>query len=151
TGGALLDLTGTATLSAGGAGTLDSSGGTVNLSGILNNSGLTQTLNGPWNLLSGLVGAKISGGTLNATAAGSLALGASQTATLDGVTLAVDLSLDNASTLTVNNGLTLSGSTVHLIDQGNGVLMTFVGTQSLAGNGQVNFEGLASGNNVRAV
>ncbi len=89
----------------------------VNLTGTLNNTGLTQTFNstiGSWNLDNGT----LNGGTLNAAAGYALV---SEGGTLIGVT--IDGSAGNASPLdmqtntssvTVSGALLLSNSTIHL-------------------------------------
>jgi hypothetical protein len=102
-----------------GLGTYNRTGGTVNLTGTLNNAATTLLLNnttGSWDLLGGTV----NGGTVKATAGNAL-VGTGSTGTLIGVTL--DSSGGNSSPLdmqtntsfaNVSGGLTLSGATLFL-------------------------------------
>ncbi|MCE9591901.1 MAG: Ig-like domain-containing protein [Planctomycetes bacterium] len=123
------------TFATGDIGTLNRTGGTVNLTGVLTNTGATLALNaatGSWNL----VGGTIIGGTVTAT--GGAALTATTSGgTLDGVILSADLNLTTASALvTVTNGLTLNGV---LTLGANYTRAIFSGTQTLGGTGSVVF------------
>jgi RHS repeat-associated protein len=130
-------------------GTFNRSGGTVNLTGTLNNTGTTLALNdttGSWNL----AGGTIRNGTV--TTAGQAQLIATANPTLDGVTLAGDLEINDTQTVTAVNGLTLSNGRVGL--QSNfsnssptALRLSGTGPQTLAGTGQVVFAGGAHGSN----
>ena len=102
-----------------GLGTFNRTGGTVNLTGTLNNTATTLLLNnttGSWNL----VGGTVNGGTVEATAGNAL-VGTTSAGTLIGVTLdagggnASPLDMQtNSSDVSVSGGLTLSGVTLFL-------------------------------------
>jgi hypothetical protein len=122
-------------------GTFQRSGGTVNLTGNLDNTGTTLALDdntGPWQLM---------GGTINrgqVSSAGSARLIVTDRGgTLNGVTLAGRLDIAGVyAGLGVNNGLTLNGGTVNFINQSyiyGGLL--FSGNQTLAGSGTISFQG----------
>jgi hypothetical protein len=120
-------------------GMVNSSGGTVNLTGNLNNAGSTLAFTattGSWNLLGG----KIIGGTVTEAGGAKLTFTGSG-GTLDGVTFNndLDLAMVDGAVATVLNGLTLSGSTVNL---GNAAGSTsgrlfFLDTETLGGTGTV--------------
>jgi hypothetical protein len=126
-----LNLGGTFTLSD--LGTLNRSGGTVNLTGTLDNTATTLVLDsgtGSWNV----AGGTLLGGTVNASDGAQLTFGSG---TLDGVTLNSDLDLTTGSAqVTVLNGLVLNGTAT----LGESGVIDFNGTQTLAGNGQVVFD-----------
>ena len=115
---ATVDLGGSFTVA--GLGAYNRTGGTVNLTGTLNNAGATLLLNnttGSWNL----VGGTVNGGTVKATAGNALVVTGDVGGSLVGVTL--DGSGGNASPLDmqtytsyidVSGGLTLSGATLFL-------------------------------------
>ncbi len=127
-------------------GNFDATGATVNLEGILDNTGNTFTLlsglGGDWNL----VGGTIIGGIISSTDGYKLTFTSSE-ATLDGVTISagtvVDGSIPNNASgkkLTVRNGLVLDGSLlVGAVDGSNSAEVTFRGTQTLSGSGTVTF------------
>jgi hypothetical protein len=129
-------------------GTFNRSGGTVYLSGKLNNAGRTLALNaatGSWILSSFSLPTAINDGTITTT--GGAKLIASPTdfegVTLNGVTLNGDLEVQAAAyssqNVAVTNGLTLNGTlTIKGPTYTNGGL-SFVGTQTLAGTGTVVF------------
>ena len=147
-GSGILNLGGSFT--AADLGSINSSGGIVNLTGTLNNAGSTLTLNattGSWRL----AGGTISGGTI-ATSGGAKLL-ATFSGTLDGVTVNGDLDLvSNSSFLqaTITNGLTLNGTAFVGTPSniGYGSALSFKGTQSLSGTGAVAF-GYANFNTLR--
>ncbi len=138
-------LGGTLTLAA--LGKFSRSGGTVYLAGTLNNTG-TLALNnttGSWEL----AGGTIVGGTI--TTAGTALLEyvseSGTTSTLNAVTLAGELEANGGSSdasLTIVNGLTLDSGLMELI---NIPTVNFNGTQTLAGNGEVLFNGSNNPNN----
>jgi hypothetical protein len=150
-----LETTGNGTLNLGGAfttaalGTMNYLGGTINLTGTLDNSGATLTLDastGSWNVRGGMV----KGGTYSAVDGAALRF-TNSSGTLDGVTWNGDLDLATNPGATVHgvNGLTLNG-TAWL---GNAAGSTsgglyFRGTQTLDGTGTVVF-GTDSGNCLR--
>jgi hypothetical protein len=142
TGTLMLDATGTVnlggTFDTTGIGTVSRTGGTVNLTGQLANTGLTLTLDaakGTWRFLGG----KITGGTV-AQSGGSELLFTSSGGDLDGVTLAngADLTASSAYTY-VDNGLTLHGTA----EIGPNAGFFFLGSneQMLAGDGTIAFNG----------
>ena len=110
----------------------------VNITGTLDNTGSTLTLNattGDWRL-AGIRGT-ILGGTV-ATAGGAKLIGAG--GILDGVQLLGDVDLRGNQLLTVNNGLTLDTQLV--IPESSAIL--FQGTQTLDGVGEVLLTGGAT-------
>ena len=127
-----------AMLTTGNLGTLQSGGGTVNVSGTLDNTGRTLVLTaatGSWTL-----SGTIKGGSV--TEAGGAVLIANG-GTLDGVTLNGDLDLTATNaTLTVKNGLELNGKVTIGASSGNGFnTLYFTGSQTLSGSGTVVFGG----------
>jgi len=127
-------------------GTFNRTGGAVNVTGILNNTGTTLTLNGTtgsWNVGSG---GTIRRGTISATGGASLTVPVSNSATLEGVTLAAGLTVANNATLLVRNGLTLNNAKLTIEGTGNSTSVIFsLGAQTLGGTGEVIFGG--NGNN----
>ena len=124
-----------------GPGKVVSSGGSVDLTGVLDNTGATLTLDattGPYNLRGGT----IQGGTV-ATGGGALLVGTTAGGTLTGVTLAGTLDLTTASNayVAVTGGLTLAGGTVNVGGGTNYGRLQFAGTQALGGTGTVAFAG----------
>lgn len=122
-----------------GLGVFTRTGGVVNLTGTLNNSGSTFTLDattGSWNL----VGGTLRGGTLVQTGGSGFVFANNSNNTFDGVTVDGDLALANASSvLTVLNGLTVNG-VVRVT--GNDSTFGFRNTQTFTGTLE------ATGNNV---
>jgi hypothetical protein len=120
------------------------SGGAVNLTGILENDGSTFTLNsttGSWNL----AGGEIRGGTVTTPGSAQLTLlGTPGSPFLypdgtlaNGVTLQTNLTVSQGASLDISGGLTLVGT---MTDEGGsqqGGSLNFLGTQTLAGTGQV--------------
>jgi hypothetical protein len=122
-------------------GTLTRTGGTVNLTGTLDNTNSTLALDattGPWQLSGGT----ILGGTVTTAGANTL-IGTTNGGKLSGVTLAgtLDLGTNSGSFATVAGGLTLDGGTVLIgSDTGNyGRLEFDGGNQTLGGTGTVVF------------
>ena len=113
------------------------SGGTVNLTGTLTNTGNTFTFNattGTWNLLGGAV----VGGTIAFTDGQTLAVSANTNNRLNGVAITGDLLLNQAnSVVRILNGLSITG-TVRV--SGDGASLAFEGTQTWS-TGTVLFEG----------
>jgi hypothetical protein len=127
-------------------GTFQRSGGTVNLTGTLNNAGNTLVLDattGTWQLQGGT----ISGGAVSETAGAEL-LFTNFGGTLSGVTFNNDLDLTtiNNANATVTNGLTLNNATVNLGDSAGSTLgrLFFQDTQTLGGSGSVLLGGSGS-------
>jgi len=159
--GGKLGVSGTGILNLGGSFTtadtaaLTRSGGTLNIVGVLNNSGPTLALTpatGSWNL----AGGTIAGGTISDTGGALLVIGPSLTGnlgTLSGVTIPLGSTLDasqyNAG-LIVTGGLTLNG-TLDLGAANGSTTGTFIfqGTQTLGGSGTV-LLGASFGNTLRA-
>jgi hypothetical protein len=133
-------------------GTFNRSGGTVNLTGTLNNTNTTLTLDGPgssWVLYNGA----IRGGTLLATNGASLI--ANSSGTLDGVTVNGTLDVGNSINggwLYIQNGLTLNG-TMLVGNPTNGWYgyVNFTQTETLSGNATVNFGNSGCCNALRLV
>jgi hypothetical protein len=127
-------------------GTFNRSGGTVFITGTLDNTGTTLALDattGSWTLGAWNKSGTIKGGTVTATGGAGLLMEPNGGGALNGVTLATDLALDSG-TLDVQNGLTLSNATVRLanpIGQGCSYLL-FEGTQTFGGTGTVRFESI---------
>ena len=125
-------------------GTVQRSGGTIQFTGTLDNTGTSLVLDevtGTWNL----AGGRIVGGAIVGTNGAGLVVTADSV--LDGVTLNADLTVPGGAgcgytrQLTVTNGLVLN-STLTLARYGVGssaVQLTFAGSQTLGGSGQVVF------------
>src|ERR1039458_8049357 len=120
-------------------GVFNRSAGTVNVTGTINNTNTTLTLNaqtGPWVLNGGI----IQGGTITPSSVAPLII---SSGTLDGVTVNgnwdVGASVNGAS-LTVLDGLTNNG-TLQVGNPTNGWygVVSFSGTQTLSGSGTVVF------------
>ena len=132
-----MNLGGTFTLA--NLGAFNRNGGTVNLTGILNNTNTTLTLNaasGPWVLNGGTV----QGGAITETTTNELIV---NNGTLDGVTVNGPLDVGNSvngANLTVLDGLTLNGTMlVGNPTNSNYGYVNFNGTQTLGGSGTVVF------------
>ena len=115
----------------------------VGPSGVLGNSGSTIALDAnTGNLI--LDGGTISGGTVTTADGTEVSIGVdSSSSTMDGVTLDgnLDLTTDGA-TLTILDGLTLNGTaTIGTPTDSLGSTMSFVGSQTLGGTGDVLFQG----------
>jgi hypothetical protein len=122
-----------------GLGALTRTGGTVNVTGTLDNSNATLALDattGPWQLSGGT----ILGGTVTTSGPNTL-IGTTNGGKLSGVTLGgtLDLGTNSGSFATVAGGLTLDGGTVLIgTDTGNyGRLEFDGGSQTLGGTGAV--------------
>ena len=116
-------------------GTFNRTGGTVNLTGTLNNTGLELALNataGSWQLLGGT----ILGGTVSATGGAKL-MGTASGGTLDGVTLNgnLDVTVGNGAYVTAVNGLVLNGTVSIGPTSGYDGRLDFAGSQTLSGTG----------------
>ena len=132
-------------------GTFTHPSSTVNLTGTLDNTGTTLTLDastGSWNLLGG----EILNGTLDETDGASLVMTTSN-GTLDGVTVNgnLDLTRVNGVSLTIMNTLTLNGTMSIGAADGSTYGFVYFGSYEaasamLAGNASVVFGG--SGNNL---
>src|SRR6185312_5551300 len=142
--GGTLDLGGAFTTAQ--LGVVQNNGGTVNLMGTLNNTGATLALTaatGSWNLSGGTV----QSGTITGTGGAALLLSGAG-GTLSGVTVE-GTALEGVpppgttdyTSATITRGLTLNGT----LDLGSGggaptyCHLTFSGTQTLAGSGQIVF------------
>ena len=144
-----VNLGGTFTLAT--LGTFTNTDGTVNLTGTLDNTGTTLTLDGTtgsWNLLGG----EILNGTLDETAGASLVMTTSG-GTLDGVTVNGGLDVTQAwnVNLTILNTLTLNGTMSIGAADGSTYGVVYFGSYEaasamLAGNASVVFGG--NGNNL---
>ena len=129
-----------------GLGTFSRAGGTVNLTGTLNNTAATLALNsatGSWNLLGGTV----SGGTVSDPVVRNWCSPAR--ATLGGVTAAgnLDFASNNDAYAYVTNGLTLSNNATIYVGNAPGTTygyLAFQGTETLGGTGTVLFGGSGS-------
>ncbi len=149
-GTGILNLGGTFSLA--GLGVLNRSGGTVNLNGLLTNTGVTLALNaatGSWNL----AGGSIVGGTVTGSDGAGLSIPENNGAVLDGVSLGADFAA-NGARLTVRNGLSLlSNAKIILGNSGSfGSYLGFDrGVQTLGGNGEVIFGGSNSDNHLQVL
>ena len=119
-------------------------GGTVRISGLVDNTGATLALNsgtGSWLLVPG---GTIRGGNVTTSGGAALQIApvASSFATLDGLTLDTDLTLENTVYVNVINGLTVNGTLS--IAALNGAGLDFLGTQTLGGKGLVVIDGAES-------
>ena len=144
----LIDANAASTVNLGGSfttaaiGTINRAGGVVNLTGTLNNTGTTLTLNavtGSWNFLN----STINGGTVSFAGGATLLLAANNVAGTftNGVTLDSDLTISGTSAaLRVSGGLTLN-ATIHLTGSNTSVRSLI--TQTFGGNGTISFEGTA--------
>ena len=124
-GTGVLNLDGNFTTAA--IGNINRTGGTINIVGTLDNTGATLALNavtGSWQLLSG---GTIKGGTITGAGGASLSLPAFNTGTLDGVTLASDVTMRNGAVLTARNGLVLNNGKLILASDGNSTRVDFSG------------------------
>ena len=137
---------------AGAVGTLTGTGTSV-INGVYDNVGLTLDAG---SLLPGSIAlgtpARINGGTITGTPLTVLDF---QTAILDGVTLATDISVQRAANLDAENNLTLASGNVSLEGDNNTSRLRFRGAaaavSTLGGNGEVRFAGATSANTVREV
>ncbi|MGE3166740.1 MAG: beta strand repeat-containing protein [Planctomycetota bacterium] len=111
-------------------------GGTLNVTGSLQVNGILTLAGGT--LANATVLPGTGGEGLNATTSGG---------TLDGVTLASLATLGNDADMTVRNGLTFAGGSIQMTTNNNFTDITFNGTQTVGGNGEIIFNG--SGNLVR--
>ena len=116
-------------------GTVANNGSTINLTGTLDNTG--TTLAGTPPPARPIAGGTIDGGTVITAGSGVLMNAPSGVGTLNGVTLAGTLELDEGGQLAITSGLTLDNGQANI---GAGSWVTFSGTQALAGSGTVTFE-----------
>ena len=124
-------------------GTFMRTGGTVNLMGVLDNTGETLTFDaatGSWRL----VGGTVLGGTVEFADGESLMTTSNGNSTFDGVILNSDLTMGNNQFLRIDNGLTLNA----VLTLNSGVNLTDLrfnpGDQTLGGTGEVVLAGTAS-------
>ncbi len=106
-------------------------GGTVNLTGTLNNVGRVLVLNattGPWRL----DGGTINGGSVLLNDGTTLTASSASGNSLNGVTVDGDIELSGAGQLTVTNGLTLNG-TLALGNSSSPGTISFNGSQTFTG------------------
>ncbi len=129
------------TLNTAGLGSLQSSNGLIEVTGYLENSGQTLTLDGTTNVLTLFQGGTIHSGTVVATNGAALIV--SGNPTFDGVTVNGVLDVGSSyyrANLTVTNGLVLNGTAyVGNPTNGNYGAIGFAGTQTLSGDGTVVF------------
>lgn len=124
-------------------GIIQRTGGSVTIAGQLINVFSTFTLpagSGVWALANG---GAVLGGTIAAGSGASLRLDASQSATLNGVVLAAPILVENAASLSITGGLTLN-TTMTVMAAANTTAVTFSGTQSISGTGEIVFAGTTS-------
>ncbi|MEM6640077.1 MAG: hypothetical protein AAF610_09250 [Pseudomonadota bacterium] len=123
-------------------GTISGTGTTI-IDGALNTLGQTLDIS---TLLPGMLelatGAEIVGGELTG---GVVTIPSSQTVTFNGLLLTADVNVQNAATLEIQNGLTLSGATITLTSTGSNSSLSFEGAaqavSTLGGTGEVIFAG----------
>ena len=120
-------------------------GGTVNLLGVLTNTGNTFTFNattGTWNLAGGTV----VGGTIAFADGQTLAISTSFNNRLTGVTITGDLVMNIAgAVLRISGGLTVNGGAIRLT--GDATTLAYEGTQTWS-TGAVFFEGSTGGRRI---
>lgn len=116
---------------------LTNTGGQVFLTGTLNNAGATLTLSAAPGTLT-LNGGVISGGTLDLSGPGALALTSNAANRLSGVTLRGDLLLPADAALRITGGLTLDPS-ARIRFTGANATLTLDGAQTVNG-GEITFE-----------
>jgi len=124
-------------------GTLNRSGGTINVTGFLDLSDEPLALNATTGSFQ-LLGGSIENGTVTAADGTGLAVPAFSAGFLDAVTLASDIQLQDGAALFVTDGLALSGGAKVIFAGDIGGALHFNGTQTLAGNGEVIFGGTAN-------
>ena len=130
-------------------GTFNRDGGTVRITGTLENEGTTLTLDtstGGWDLHGG----RIRGGTL---AHDGASLGMTADGTFADVTLdsSVDLPIPNNRILTIEGDLTLDDAVVRLVSTGSNTRLRFSDNdeQNILGEGEIVFDGSGSDSNNR--
>lgn len=124
-----------------GAGTFDSTDGTVKVTGTLDNMGRTLALTAATgSLVLDEYGAIVGGQITCADGAQLL----SPNGTLDGVTLASDMTLQNSDTLTVTHGLQLNATLTMNSSSVSSARVYFAGTQTLSGTGRIVVSGSAT-------
>ncbi|MGH9703548.1 MAG: beta strand repeat-containing protein, partial [Candidatus Acidiferrales bacterium] len=135
-----LTITGVASVT--NAGTLEANGGVLQLSAATyNNLGGTITSNGSGSTVQLLNSVVIQGGTLNENGGGDLETGASNTATLDGVSqgsmtiLGTYTLADNSSTIV--SGTLVNSGTLQFKGAGNNTFLRANGAVTLTGGGTV--------------
>jgi len=138
-GSGVLDIGGTVTT--GSLGTISNGGGTLNLTGVLNNTGATLALSDTTTGALNLDGGTITGGTVTSSGSASLVVPLNDFATLYGVTLGTPLTVQDGAYVTVENGLTLNNATMTMAASNSGAVVYFQGSQTLGGDGQVFFGG----------
>jgi RHS repeat-associated protein len=129
------------TVEGGQLGTFSGTNGTVNVSGVVNNTGTNIVVDGRYFSLT-LNGGTILGGVVMLTNGASLMVNGS--GTLDGVTVEGMLDVGssyNEASLTVTNGLTLDGTMLVGNSANNNIrgAGSFTGSQTLGGSGTVEF------------
>ncbi len=129
-------------------------GGTANITGTMTNTNSTFVLNGQTGTIQ-LTGGTINGGTIVTADGAALALPSNSSGTFSGgVTLDTDLTVGVGYGLNVNGGLTLNaGRTISMAAGAGFSVLDFLGSgnQTLAGGGQVVFDGTTGANSyVRA-
>lgn len=126
-------------------GTVDTTGGSLEVVGVLDNTGRTLLLDAmPLGLRIGYSGT-VRGGRISGTG-GSITMPAFAFWQFDGVTLNRDLKLENGVTLNLHNGFTLDGGDLLAggsteEDYGAGANLYCHGTQTLGGSGELQFDG----------
>ncbi|HWE97952.1 MAG TPA: dockerin type I domain-containing protein [Tepidisphaeraceae bacterium] len=114
-----------------GLGPITNAGGTIAITGLIDNTGATLSFPGSWNLNGGTIKNGIVSG---AGAAGPVTVVAG---TLDGATFNTDVTVAGGSLLNVIDGLTLNGNLTVNGGATQSGYVQFTGTQTLAGSGQV--------------
>jgi len=125
-----------------GGGAISGRRGTVNLTGTLENSGLTWTIDGDVGVFNLAGGGTVKGGTIKSVNDGELV---SIAGLLDNVKLETDVAIGGGLVyLQVSNGLTLSNTKIRMVSDGGWygtTSLSFLGSQTLGGSGEVVFEG----------
>ncbi|HEY1083972.1 MAG TPA: Ig-like domain-containing protein [Prosthecobacter sp.] len=123
-------------------GVINRTGGTVKFTGILDNTGNTLVMDSQPDTLKFGYGGTVKGGTLM-SADGSLGVPDYNSISLDAVTLASSVQASRLS-IVVKNGLTLNSVNLTLENAG----LSFSGTQTLGGSGQIIFSSLWSSGSI---
>jgi filamentous hemagglutinin len=117
-------------------GLFDATGGTIRINSVLDNTGSTLALTGGGNSLT--IAGTLKGGVLSDATGLTLS-----SAILDGVTLATPLGVI-ADTLTVQNGLTLSGATLTLTENAAATILSVANSSVISGTGEIVMAGTAA-------
>ena len=120
------------------AGTFDSVDGTFAITGTLDNTGKTLAMTAATGSVTLQSWGKILGGEISCAGGAELII---DDGTLAGVTLSSDVYVKESQWLNVYDGLKInSGVTFHIQTSNNSGAVSFIGTQSIIGQGQISFD-----------